>query len=73
MMAASSLKETCGECKGQGTVPHKQRVMENGHPDPADFRTVDICPKCQDEGKVPVNPKTIQERPSTPIAESFLK
>jgi DnaJ-class molecular chaperone len=67
------LKEPCGECKGLGTVPHKKRVMENGHEDPSDFRTVDICPKCQGEGKVPVNPRTIQERSSNPIVESFLK
>jgi len=67
------FKETCKNCNGKGTVPHEKRIMPNGHPDPADFHLIDLCPKCGGGGKVEVNPKTITEHSSTPIVESFLQ
>lgn len=47
----SNLKIQCDVCKGSGNVPHQRRML-NDHPDPMDFQTIELCPKCGGSGKM---------------------
>lgn len=48
-----SAKQQCDKCSGAGTVPREVRKLEDGKPDPSDFRTTDICEKCGGSGVIP--------------------
>ncbi len=39
-------------CEGKGLVARERRKMENGEPDPADFRRYELCPGCNGSGVV---------------------
>ena len=68
---AGPLKESCPACNGAGVVPHERRIMENGEPDPADFRRQELCLKCGGGGLVLVNPKAVEERKPGNIADQI--
>lgn len=66
-----ALTEPCPVCKGSGTVPRQRRTMQNGEPDPSDFRLLDLCQKCGGGGRVPVDKTAIVERAPGFIADSI--
>ena len=53
--------QPCDACAGNGIVPHVKRTMENGEPDPADFKLHTLCEKCGGGGMVPVDKARIKE------------
>ena len=53
--------QPCDACEGSGIVPHVRRTMENGEPDPADFKLHALCEKCGGGGMVPVDKARIKE------------
>ena len=42
----------CPKCLGKGVLPNAKRRMENGEPDPADFREFELCDRCGGGGLV---------------------
>lgn len=71
-MSAAALTEPCGNCKATGRVPREVRILEDGKPDPLDFRREELCPKCGGTGRVPLDKAAIAEpKPSGFIADSI--
>ena len=69
--AVTPLKQPCATCAGTGIVPHEKRRMENGLPDPADFRTHEVCLTCGGGGMVPADKAAVAEKKPGNIADSF--
>jgi len=65
------LMRDCPKCHGQGVVPYEKRKLGDGKPDPLDFKVHDLCEPCGGSGKVPLDPKTVQERPAPQEDLSF--
>lgn len=57
-----ALKQVCTDCGGKGTVARERRKLENGEPDPSDFRGEDICLLCGGSGKVPLDKTRLVEK-----------
>ena len=55
------LTQPCEACSGNGIVPHEKRRMENGLPDPSDFRVHEICTTCGGSGRVLLDKARIKE------------
>lgn len=51
-MTVRATKPCEGGCNGTGRIKREVRKMENGEPDPLDFRREELCLKCGGEGVV---------------------